>query len=193
MVTLLAPLRTEAAAVRLGLRGVPGARVVRTGAGAERARAFARGAATAVLGVCGAVAPGLAPGEVVVADALVDYDGSLIHLDAGTAADLAAALGAAGLPARTGTIASTARLTRGAAARRALAALGAVAVDLESAGLADAPDRPVVVRAVVDTPDAELLSPATVTGGVRALAALRRAAPLVARWAANRPIVSPQP
>lgn len=194
MVTLLAPLRTEAAAVRLGLRAAPEARVVRTGAGADRASAFAPPAdihPAAVLGVCGAVAPGLHPGEVVVADALVDYDGSVIALDAAAAADLAAGLVAAGLPARSGTIASTERLTRGTTARRALADAGAVAVDLESAGLVRGRGITAVVRAVVDTTRAELLSPATVTGGLRALAALRRAAPVVARWAADHPIISP--
>jgi 4-hydroxy-3-methylbut-2-enyl diphosphate reductase len=188
--TVLAPLRTEWAATRLGARGLPGVRVVRTGAGAERARAVhfgAAGGAVAVLGVCGAVAPGLRPGQVVVADALLGYDGSTTVLDAVGAADLAAALTAAGVDARSGTIASTERLARGAAARRALAAAGALAVDLESAGLAGGRTDTVVVRAVVDTPEAELLSPATVTGGLRALAALRRAAPVVARWSAGRP------
>nr|MDQ2728401.1 zinc-binding dehydrogenase [Actinomycetota bacterium] len=62
---------------------------------------------------------------------------------------------------------------------------GALAVDLESAILAALPwPGPfAVVRAVVDRPEAELLSHTTVTGGIAALRSLRRAAPVIAAWA----------
>jgi 4-hydroxy-3-methylbut-2-enyl diphosphate reductase len=67
-------------------------------------------------------------------------------------------------------------------ARAALAATGAVAVDMESAWLAAAaadPDRPLaVVRAVLDGPGRELADPRP------ALRALRAAAPVLAEWAA---------
>ena len=62
----------------------------------------------------------------------------------------------------------------------------ALAVDTESAWLApeDGATPFAVVRAVVDTPDHPLLRPGTVTRGIAALAALRRAAPVIAAWCA---------
>jgi len=60
-----------------------------------------------------------------------------------------------------------------------------LAVDTESAWLAPAPGVPfAVVRAVVDTPDHPLRHPGTVTRGIAALRALRRAAPVIAAWCA---------
>jgi 4-hydroxy-3-methylbut-2-enyl diphosphate reductase len=72
------------------------------------------------------------------------------------------------------------------AARADLAATGALAVDTESAWLAPPSDRVpfAVVRAVVDTPDHPLVHPGTVRRGIAALAALRRAAPVLAAWCA---------
>jgi 4-hydroxy-3-methylbut-2-enyl diphosphate reductase len=63
---------------------------------------------------------------------------------------------------------------------------GALAVDLESAWLAAvAGERPVaVVRAISDTPQRPLLSPAALAGGLRALRSLRAAGPSLTRWAA---------
>lgn len=70
--------------------------------------------------------------------------------------------------------------------RAALAATGALAVDMESASLAEASaGGPLAaVRAIVDTAAHPLLRPGTVARGLAGLAALRRAAPVLADWAA---------
>jgi 4-hydroxy-3-methylbut-2-enyl diphosphate reductase len=91
----------------------------------------------------------------------------------------------AGLRASAGPVATVDRLIRGGQ-HAAVAATGAVAVDMESAPLlAAATGQPVVVlRAISDTPDRPLASPGIVTGGLAALRSLRQAAPALARWAA---------
>lgn len=193
----LAPLRIEALAVSSGLRrarplGKP-VQVVRTGAGWRRASATAGrltrtmplaapAPVVAITGVCGGLAASLTPGELVVADVVVAADGSRTPLR--SAAGLAAALTDTGLSVRLGSILTTSRLVRGADRHR-LAEGGALAVDLETAALVTAPwpGPVVVVRAVVDTADAELASTSTLRGGRRALAALGRAAPVLAEWA----------
>lgn len=208
----LAPLRSEAVAVASGLRSGlrpglrssskgPTARVVRTGAGAARAGGAARaildslapgcaGASgspvTVVTGVGGGLGAGMAAGQLVVADALVGVDGATNEVDLSAAAGLADALRAAGLNVWVAPIATSATLVRGGEARAALTAeTGALAVDLESSILAAVawPGTFAVVRAVVDRPEVELASPATVIGGIAALRSLRRAAPVIAVWA----------
>jgi 4-hydroxy-3-methylbut-2-enyl diphosphate reductase len=185
---VLTPLRLEGRAVAAGS---PEAEVVHTGPGARRAAETARRLApagqrpVAVMGVAGAVAPDLSPGDLVVADRVLAPDGS-VAAEMPSAPLLAAALARSGVPTRVGPVLTCDHLVRGPAARRALAAGGALAVDLESAVLAAAGwGGPVaVVRAVSDTAEQELISPAIVAGGRRALASLRRAAPVVSRWAA---------
>jgi 4-hydroxy-3-methylbut-2-enyl diphosphate reductase len=100
---------------------------------------------------------------------------------------VAAELRRRGLRVHVGPLVSTARLVRGSAERERLAQSGAIAVDMESAWLAEAAgDRPLaVVRAVVDTPDRELRRALhTVSGALRAGRALRAAAPAVRAWSA---------
>jgi 4-hydroxy-3-methylbut-2-enyl diphosphate reductase len=187
---VLCPLRLETRAVSSASAG---ATVVRTGAGMARAAAAAERlaggslpAAVAVAGVAGGLVPGLEPGTLVVADRVLDAaDGSLVA-ELPSAALIAAELRRRGLPAVIGTIASSDRLVRGSRARARLAGTGAVAVDMESAAvLRRAWGRPVaVVRAVADTPGRELGSPATISGGRRALAALKAAVPVLEEWAA---------
>ncbi len=200
----LAPLRVEAITVAWGLRSTPTgptARVVRTGAGTPSAGGAARAIldslglrhpelsvrpATVVTGVAGGLRTGLAAGELVVADALVDVDGVTLDIDLSSAADLAGALRGAGLTVSVAPVATAGTLVRGSEARADLAAeTGALAVDLESSILAALPwPGPfAVVRAVVDRPEADLVSPATVAGGIAALRSLRRAAPVIAAWA----------
>jgi 4-hydroxy-3-methylbut-2-enyl diphosphate reductase len=180
-----APLRVEARAVR---RGSPGVRVLRTGMGPERSRR-AVGAlrgdpapAVAVAGLCGALAEDLEPGDVVVASRLLRAGAEEIRLETRPLVD---ALRALGFAPRVGPLVSVDHLVRGAE-REELAGVGALAVDMETAWLAEgAGDRPLaVVRVVVDAPRFELLRAAALLDGVRALRRLRAAAPALARWAA---------
>ncbi|MWA01663.1 4-hydroxy-3-methylbut-2-enyl diphosphate reductase [Actinomadura sp. LD22] len=176
-----AALGIEARALARG--GLP---VVRTGAGPARARkAAARLAvadALAVAGFGGALDERLRPGDLFVATEI---------RGAGATVPCPAAEPLAGLLERTtgatvhrGPLVTTDHIVTGRE-RAALAATGAMAVDMESAPLAAAAgDRPVaVVRAIVDTPDRPLLSPATLTGGTAALRRLRTIAPALRAWA----------
>ena len=186
---VLAPLRLEARALR---RGAPGLDVHRTGAGPIRAaRAVAalaaagRPPAIAVAGVAGGLAPGLAPGTLVVADRVITQDGALVAA-LPSAPALAGDLRRRGLPALVGTVVSTPKVIHGAERRAALARLGAVAVDTETAyALAPKWDVPTaVIRVVADTSELDLWSPATIAGGWTALRHLRAAAPSLEMWAA---------
>jgi len=181
---VLAPLRVE----QLALRGaLPDARVVRTGMGpacvvnARGALAVSDGSALAVAGLAGAVDGGLRAGDVVVATEVRGPEGGVRRLPG--AALIAGALRRAGVPVTAGPVASVTTIA-GPADRAALAASDVVAVDMESAWLAEAADgRPfAVLRAIVDPPDRRLAHPSTVQDGLRALRALRRAAPVLDTW-----------
>jgi 4-hydroxy-3-methylbut-2-enyl diphosphate reductase len=178
--TVLAPLRLEARALRS-----PGVDVEVCGVGDRRARravarARERGAEAIVMaGFCGALAPGLSPGDLLVATEV--RTGGRAHL-APAAGELLAALAAHGVEARPATIVSTPRPVLGRARR----ALDADAVDMESVALAEgAGDVPwAVLRAVLDTPGREPWRPlATIAGFRRASRALRTAAPALAALA----------
>jgi 4-hydroxy-3-methylbut-2-enyl diphosphate reductase len=189
---ILAPMRVEARA--LAPRH-PGTRVVRAGYGLRRAAETARAeqaarpgpAAVAVAGVAGALVDGLAPGMLVVADRVLDAAGRPVGAPLESAPIVAAALRQRGLDVRVGPIVSTEHLVKGSSERAALAATGALAVDMETAALLATPwERPVtVVRAISDTSSRDLLSPAIITGGLRALRALRAATPVLEDWAAG--------
>ncbi len=182
---VIAPLRIEWLAVRLGL---PEALVLSSGMGAARARSAAPAAAripadaVAVAGFCGAVAGGSRPGDVVVASEVRGPAGVTTCASGPVVAALAA-LGTERV--HVGPVASIEHLVRGAE-RGVLAGEGALAVDMESAWLAPAAaGRPfAVLRVVLDTPARELHRPlATLSGGLAAWQALRRAAPALALWA----------
>jgi 4-hydroxy-3-methylbut-2-enyl diphosphate reductase len=183
---ILAPLRIEAQAAR---HGAPAARVLRSGMGARRARRAAARArdvpagAVAVLGFCGALAPGMAPGDLVVADEVRLPEGASIPSPAGEL--LAGPLRRAGLRVHRGAVLTVPRPVRGDERAR-LHAQGAIVADLESAWLAEAAGaRPLaVLRAVVDTRERELLSLATVPAALHAWRALSRASAVAAEWAA---------
>ena len=187
-----APLRIEARAARRGL-GRHGlatdAWVLRTGYGARRSAAAAArlraydADAVAVTGTCGGLAPGLMPGDVIVATEVAGPDGTVVSCP--SAPVLAGELRRAGLRVHEGRIATLASMFD-AAERTAAAAAGAIAVDMESAYLlAGAAGRPAaVVRAVSDMADRPLLRPGVVTGGIAALRSLRLAGPALAAWAA---------
>jgi 4-hydroxy-3-methylbut-2-enyl diphosphate reductase len=181
-----APLRFEARAIR---RGDPSLRVVRTGMGPARARRAARllegdpARALAVGGVCGSLEPALVPGDVLVADALLAPDGSLVRrLEADA---LCQELAALGLAPQCGALIGVERLALHGGDRERMRGFGARAVDMESVWLAaGAGARPLaVVRVVSDGPGHEILSPSIFRNGLAALRALRRAAPALGRWA----------
>lgn len=209
---IMCALPPEALAVRAGLRvrsgpGGHGGRVALVGMGPARARrAAARwasvlgdGVPVIVMGVGGALLEGLRPGELVVAKALgraqVGLDGRLrvvhppVEPDASSArlADsLGEALGDEFGAVRLAPMISATRTARGAE-RAALGESGAVICDTESFWLARlAARRPfAVVRAIVDTPERELVSLQTVTGGVAGLRRLGEAARVVAAVASG--------
>ncbi|HEY3683407.1 MAG TPA: 4-hydroxy-3-methylbut-2-enyl diphosphate reductase [Streptosporangiaceae bacterium] len=180
-----APLGIEAHAVSGGLSG---ARVVSGCAGPERAAATARDLAArsfgalAVVGFGGALVTGMRPGDVVVATEV--RDGTRTHA-CPSAPLLAGELRRAGLTVRTGPVLSTDHVVRDAE-RHGYATSGALAVDMESAYLAEgAGDRPLaVVRVIVDSPERRLMSPKTVTGGITARRVLCKVGPAVEKWAA---------
>ena len=170
-------------------RGVGGGGEVRvSGYGPGRARRQAGRlrqdtfGALAVAGTGGGLTGDLRPGDLVVATEVTD---GTTTTACPSAALLAGELRRAGLPARAGPVVSVERLVHGPERGR-LAAGGALVADLESAPLAAAAGgRPVVVvRAVSDTPQRPLRSPAALAGGLRALRSLRAAGPALASWGA---------
>ena len=181
---VIAPLRIEAAA----LRKRPGWTILRSGMGPSRARiAAARGLAVeseavAVVGLCAGVAPELRAGDVVCATELRRETRAPIPVPG--SALLAAALRRRGLRVHVGPILSVDHIA-GPDERRALRDDGVLAVDMESAWLAEAADgRPLaVLRVVVDAADHRLRDPRTLVAGVRALRNLRRASDALAEWA----------
>jgi 4-hydroxy-3-methylbut-2-en-1-yl diphosphate reductase len=196
--TIYAPLRIEARALRRGLRASSGAdgggnghapvQVLTTGYGPARAAAAAARIARsdagmlAVGGVGGALTDDLALGDLVVASEVTD---GVTTVSCPSAPLLAGELRRAGLRVRIGRIATVDHVVRGGG-HAALAATGAIAVDMESAPLlSGAAGRPaIVVRAISDTPAHPVVSPRIVSGGIAALRSLRLAAPALARWAA---------
>jgi 4-hydroxy-3-methylbut-2-enyl diphosphate reductase len=176
-----AALRIEAWAVACG-----DLRVIRTGPGPDRARAAAARLpefdALAVTGFGGALDARLRPGDLFVA---TEIRGPERTVACAATEPLAVRLERAGATVHRGPLLTTDHIVTGRE-RAVLAASGAPAIDMESAPLAAAAaGRPcVAVRAIVDTPDRPLLSPATLTGGVAALRRLRRIGPALARWGA---------
>jgi 4-hydroxy-3-methylbut-2-en-1-yl diphosphate reductase len=187
---IAAPMGIEALLVRSAARG---ARVRTTGMGPRRARAAAGrllgepGAALLVLGFCGGLSSGSAPGEVIVAEevyAAPDEDDPPERVVCPHADELIGALARHRLQARGGRIVCVSRLALGE--RRAeLRSGGASAVDMESVWLAPgAGGRPfAVVRVVLDSPSHELLRPQIAVQGPRAARALRRVAAALHDWA----------
>jgi 4-hydroxy-3-methylbut-2-enyl diphosphate reductase len=180
---VMAPLRLEALAIRAGARRL---RIQKTGMGFERSRAavplLRRDPATAlvVMGACGGLDDGCEPGDVVIAEELLDgeREGEDRRLACPSAEPLARALERHGVPVRRGTVVSVARIAHGEARVR-LRERGAIVVDMESAWLAPgAQRRPfAVIRVVADTPSREVTRPLlTLVGAGRAALSLRRVA-----------------
>ncbi len=190
---ILAPMPIEASAIRSGLRdgGIPpaDARVIHVGIGrgsadrARRALGVEPGPAL-VAGVCGALSPGMRPGDVVLASELRTVDGHTIPCP--DPAILAGALRRGGLTVHVGPVVSSRKVVTGKL-RGALHAGGAIAVDMESAWIAAALEqrRVFTLRVVLDSPERELRLPwHTVTGFAAARTGLRRAAALLGDWIA---------
>jgi 4-hydroxy-3-methylbut-2-enyl diphosphate reductase len=176
-VTICAPLRTE----KFALRGA-GTRVVRSGMGVDRSRRAAASldGPVVVAGVGGGLGAGVRPGDLVVATEVRDPDGARVPCPSAPA--LAEEIRSLGLTVHLGPSLSARGVVDGPA-RRDAARTGALAVDTESFWLA-VPGRPfAAVRAIVDTADAPLFRPSTVTRGIKALRALRRAAPAIGAFA----------
>ncbi len=167
--------------------------LLRTGMGPDNARRAVAGAlrgsgpragsAVLVTGFCAGVGPATAPGDVVVDSRSDDAEALAAAVDRRVAA-----AGRAGRrPAvHTGRIAGADHVVRGAE-RAALAAAGAVAVDMESdavreAALAAGPRPVAAVRVVVDTPEYELVRVATLRAGIVAFRVLRSVMPAFHDW-----------
>ncbi|NYH93100.1 4-hydroxy-3-methylbut-2-enyl diphosphate reductase [Actinopolymorpha rutila] len=200
---LCAPTRLEAAAVRRGLAGDASARVLRTGMGRRHAESAAHLLAhtgpppsgVAVTGVAGALDPGLAPGDVVVATEVRAGERTVACPSAQL---LAARLARLGLTIRTGPVVSRERLVSGAA-RTALRDTGALAVDLESGWLAaglPTSTATACVRVVADPATGPLWRPVTLAHLRTAVRTLATVAPALADWGAAtgaRTVLLPNP
>jgi nucleoside phosphorylase len=207
---ILCALPPEAVAVGIGLRRVgcdgsrsaSSGRVRLTGMGPLRARRAASklasslpdGVPVVVLGVGGALTRGFQAGDLVVASALgtadAGPDGNLqvvrppVAFDErsqGLAERLQRALSGRFASTTAAPLLSAGRTARGPE-RDMLGRSGAVICDTESAWLGRlAERRPVaVVRAIVDTPERELVSLQTITGGITGLVRLSQAAGVIA-------------
>ena len=132
-------------------------------------------------GLCGAVDPRLAVGDVVVASELRCLGAPARRIETER---MCRALEMQGIRAQVGCILSVDHVVRGPE-REVLFAEGAAAVDMESGWLAEAAaGRPLgVVRVVLDAPAAELHPLSILQNGWRALASLRRLAPAFEVWA----------
>ncbi|GAA3777408.1 phosphorylase family protein [Streptomyces chiangmaiensis] len=146
--------------------------------------AFA-GAAVVATGFCAGLAPGMHPGDLVVAEETRDPRGTTPC--AGT--DLLVKELARALPGRTihtGPLTGSDHVVRGQE-RSELLATGAIAVDMESAATIHsavrAGARPVAaVRVVVDAPEHELVRIGTLRGGISAFRVLRAVLPAFFEW-----------
>ncbi|KOT28391.1 1-hydroxy-2-methyl-2-butenyl 4-diphosphate reductase [Streptomyces caelestis] len=189
-------LGIEQFALRRRERGAPGGpvTVLRTGMGPAAAeRSVTRmladpdldRAAVLATGFCAGLAPGMHPGDLVVAEETRDPRGSvpcvgteLLVKELGRAAP--------GRTVHTGPLTGSDHVVRGHE-RSDLLATGAIAVDMESAATllsaVRVGERPVAaVRVVVDAPEHELVRIGTVRGGISAFRVLRSVLPAFHEW-----------
>jgi hypothetical protein len=145
--------RTEA---RAAARVLGPDAVRRVGVGARRDPGVAAGTAVVSVGVCGALRRGIPPGTVVIPDRAGRPGGVPVALDAGLLGALRDAADRIGVHWCGGTLVTSGSVVSGAGPRARLAGDGWDAVDMETAALAGRGLRLAAVRAVLDTPDAEL-------------------------------------
>ncbi|MFE0917578.1 MULTISPECIES: 5'-methylthioadenosine/S-adenosylhomocysteine nucleosidase family protein [Streptomyces] len=189
-------LGIEQIALRTGDRGGAGGpvTVVRTGMGPRSAeRAVTRlladpalaGAAVLATGFCAGLAPGMHPGDLVVAEETRDPAGTVPC----TGSDFLVKALMRSVPGRTvhtGPLTGSDHVVRGQE-RSDLLTTGAIAVDMESAATllsaVRAGERPVAaVRVVVDAPEHELVRIGTLRGGISAFRVLRSVLPAFYEW-----------
>ncbi|WP_055494166.1 1-hydroxy-2-methyl-2-butenyl 4-diphosphate reductase [Streptomyces sp. TP-A0356] len=189
-------LGIERLALRSGDRsGAEGPLIVlRTGMGPRAAeRSLTRaltdpglaGAAVLATGFCAGLAPGMHPGDLVVAEETRDPRGTTPCTDTDL---LVKALQRAvrGRAVHTGPLTGSDHVVRGQE-RSELRATGAIAVDMESAATLHSAmrtgERPVAaVRVVVDAPEHELVRIGTLRGGISAFRVLRAVLPAFFEW-----------
>jgi 4-hydroxy-3-methylbut-2-enyl diphosphate reductase len=177
-----APLRLEQLAIKLGAARL---RTSHTGMGPKRSKAAVASlkadpaAGLVVMGVCGGLDGSCQPGEVIVAEELLDGEHPCERrLACPSAEPLASALESRGLKVKRATVVSMSRIVHGEERAR-LRERGALVVDMESVWLAEAAaDRPfAVIRVVADTASREVTRPLmTLVGAWRAALSLRRTA-----------------
>ncbi|HET9383053.1 MAG TPA: 1-hydroxy-2-methyl-2-butenyl 4-diphosphate reductase [Streptomyces sp.] len=189
-------LGIERLALRTGDRGGAGGpvTVLRTGMGPEAAaRSVGRvlagpaldAAAVLATGFCAGLAPGMHPGDLVVADRTRDPRGTTPCVGTGLLVEeLTRTL--PGRTVHTGTLTGSRHVVRGTE-RAALLATGAIAADMESAAtlltaVRTGPRPVAAVRVVVDAPEHELVGIGTVRGGISAFRVLRSVLPAVFEW-----------
>ncbi|MFJ8667322.1 1-hydroxy-2-methyl-2-butenyl 4-diphosphate reductase [Streptomyces sp. NPDC093600] len=187
-------LGIEQFALRSGGRGGGAYTVLRTGMGPAHARtavaralgeADRRDAAVVASGFCAGLAPGMHPGDLIVADETRGPDGTTPC----TGTELLVNALTRALPGRTvhtGPLTGSDHVVRGHE-RAELRATGAIAVDMESAAtlrtaLAAGPRPVAAVRVVVDAPEHELVRVGTVRGGISAFRVLRAVLPAFFEW-----------
>lgn len=187
-------LGIERLALRRGARGAGPVAVLRTGMGPKAAeaaviRALAdpvlRDAAVLATGFCAGLAPGMHPGDLVVAEETRDPRGSTRCV--GTALLVRELVRAVpGRTVHTGPLTGSDHVVRGHE-RSDLLATGAIAVDMESAATLHSARRTGVrplaaVRVVVDAPEHELVRIGTLRGGISAFRVLRSVLPAFVEW-----------
>ncbi|MHC0431451.1 phosphorylase family protein [Streptomyces sp. O3] len=190
-------LGIERLALRGGDRGgAPGpVTLLRTGMGpkaAERSVTRALGdpalrhAAVIATGFCAGLAPGMHPGDLVVADETRSPDGAAVPC-VGTGPLLRELVRAVpGHTVHTGPMTGSDHVVRGQE-RAQLLADGAIAVDMESAAtlhsaIRSGPRPVAAVRVIVDAPEHELVRISTVRGGISAFRVLRAVLPAFSEW-----------
>lgn len=180
---VLAPLRIEACALRVGLdRDI----VIHAGLRARhtariRAAAAAGSGPVAVAGVAGGLRADMRPGDLIVATELRSAR-QTTTLPATNL--LGAALRRAGHTVHTGPVVESDRMVDGPDRDR-FAVTGEIAVDMESARLVEAlrGRTACVVRVVTDTPEQGVRSPAVLRNVRQALAVLGGLGPILREWA----------
>ncbi|MFI6406752.1 1-hydroxy-2-methyl-2-butenyl 4-diphosphate reductase [Streptomyces sp. NPDC050548] len=189
-------LGIEHLALRTGDRSGAGGQltVLRTGMGPAAAEAAVTRrladpalseAAVLATGFCAGLAPGMHPGDLVVAEETRDPRGTVPCV----ATELLVKELVRALPGRTvhtGPLTGSDHVVRGHE-RSDLLATGAIAVDMESAATllsaVRTGARPVAaVRVVVDAPEHELVRIGTVRGGISAFRVLRSVLPAFFEW-----------